>query len=127
MARHRAQYDLGKLGTVLAIANQTNRDMLEMLKKQQERQIRIIWASLAIVLVAFLIVGIGMFCAFNSFNKLTEQIEGGIHYEAAEESSQRLSPRGNSYGFLGCGKGSKIDNSRLSSARCTFYRGQDNR
>ena len=32
-------YDLGKLGTVLAIANQTNRDMLEMLKKQQERQI----------------------------------------------------------------------------------------
>ena len=24
-------YDLGKLGTVLAIANQTNRDMLEMI------------------------------------------------------------------------------------------------
>ena len=85
-------YDLGKLGTVLAIANQTNRDMLEMLKKQQERQIRIIWASLAIVLVAFLIVGVGTWCAFNSFNKLTEQIEGGIHYETAEESSERLSP-----------------------------------
>ena len=92
MRMSKDDYDLGKLGTVLAIANQTNRDMLEMLKKQQERQIRIIWASLAIVLVAFLIVGIGMFCAFNSFNKLTEQIEGGIHYEAAEESSQRLSP-----------------------------------
>lgn len=89
MKMSKDDYDLGKLGTVLAIANQTNRDMLEMLKKQQERQIRIIWASLAIVLVAFLIVGIGMFCAFN---KLTEQIEGGIHYEAAEESSQRLSP-----------------------------------
>ena len=32
---HKDDYDLGKLGTVLAIANQTNRDMLEMLKKQQ--------------------------------------------------------------------------------------------
>ena len=85
-------YDLGKLGTVLAVSNQMNRDMLDMLKKQRERQIRIIWASLAIVLVAFLIVGIGTFCAFNSFNKLTEQIEGGIHYEASEESSERLSP-----------------------------------
>lgn len=85
-------YDLGKLGTVLAVSNQMNRDMLEMLKKQQERQIRIIWASLAIVLVAFLIVGIGTFCAFNSFNKLTEQIEGGIYHEASEESSERLSP-----------------------------------
>ena len=85
-------YDLSKLGTVLAVANQMNRDMLEMLKKQQERQIRIIWASLAIVLVAFLIVGVGTWCAFNSFNTLAEQIEGGIHYETAEESSERLSP-----------------------------------
>lgn len=84
---HTDDYDLGKLGTVLAVSNQMNRDMLSMLQKQQERQIRIIWASLAIVLVAFLIVGIGTFCAFNSFNKLTEQIEGGIHYEASEESS----------------------------------------
>ena len=89
---HKDDYDLGKLGTVLAIANRTNRDMVERLKKQQERQIRIIWASLAIVLVAFLIVGVGTWCAFNSFNKLTEQIEGGIHYETAEESSERLSP-----------------------------------
>lgn len=89
---HNDDYDLGKLGTVLAVSNQMNRDMLSMLQKQQERQIRIIWVSLAIVLVAFLIVGIGTFCAFNSFNKLTEQIEGGIHYEASEESSERLSP-----------------------------------
>ena len=85
-------YDLDKLGTVLAVANKMNRDMLEMLKKQQERQIRIIWASLAIVLVAFLIVGVGTWCAFNNFNTLAERIEGGIHYETAEESSERLSP-----------------------------------
>ena len=89
---HTDDYDLGKLGTVLAVSNRMNRDMLEMLKKQQERQIRIIWASLAIVLVAFLIVGVGTWCAFNSFNTLAEQIEGGIHYETAEESSERLSP-----------------------------------
>ena len=85
-------YDLDKLGTVLAIANQTNRDMLEMLKKQQERQIRIIWASLAIVLVSFLIVGVGTWCAFNSFNALAERIEGGMYHETTEESSERLSP-----------------------------------
>ena len=89
---HKDDYDLGKLGTVLAIANQTNRDMLDMLKKQQERQIRIIWASLAIVLVAFLIVGVGTWCAFNSFNTLAERIEGGIYHETTEESSERLSP-----------------------------------
>ena len=34
-------YDLDKLGTVLAVANQINRDMLEILKKQQEKARRL--------------------------------------------------------------------------------------
>ena len=85
-------YDLSKLGTVLAISNQINRDMLDMLREQQERQMRMIWASLAIVLVAFLIVGVGTWCAFNSFNTLAERIEGGMYHETTEESSERLSP-----------------------------------
>ena len=53
----REEYD--KLGTVLAITNQITKDRLDMLKdslvmlkKQQERQVRVIWFSVRIVAMA---------------------------------------------------------------------------
>ena len=81
-------YDLSKLGTVLAISNQINRDMLDMLREQQERQMRMIWTSLAVVLIAVLL---GTWCVF-SFGFNTTISEGGIKYESTEESGKRLSP-----------------------------------
>ena len=85
--------DIDKLGIVLGAANEINRDMLRMLAEQQNRQVRMIWASLAIVLVAFGVVALSMFCAFQSFDKLHQQIDkyhGGIRYEAPQNTSEEI-------------------------------------
>lgn len=90
-------YDFDKLGTVLAVANNMNKEMLDMLKKQQERQVRMIWASLAIVLVACITVGIGMFCTYQSFESMNESLSQHIRvmegqsYETNKEDSETLS------------------------------------
>lgn len=82
--------DIDKLGIVLGAANEINRDMLRMLSEQQKRQVRMIWASLGIVLVAFVVVAISMFCAFQSFDRLAEQIEshGGVRYVDTQNNSE---------------------------------------
>ena len=50
--------DLDKLGTVLAMCNDTNKRSLDLLERQQRRQVRMVWASLAVVITSFLIVGL---------------------------------------------------------------------
>lgn len=87
------KYDLDKLGIVLGAQNEVIKESLTMLKEQQKRQVRMIWASLAIVLVAFVVVGFSMFCAFEAFNSLTEQIEaqhGGTAYATTPDSSKKI-------------------------------------
>lgn len=75
-----------------------NREMLTMLRKQQERQVRIVWAALAIVFVAFMIVGAGMYLTYNSFERMNESFNqyisttGGLTYETDTQDSQGLSP-----------------------------------
>lgn len=83
---------IDKLGTVLAVQNEINKNMIELLQEQQRRQVRMIWASLAIVLVAFIIVGVSMFCAFQSFDRMNQQIERyyGGSYETNTETGERL-------------------------------------
>ena len=83
--------EIKDLGVVLGIANEINKDMLSMLAEQQKRQVRMIWASLAIILVAFVVVALSMFCAFQSFDKLHQQIDkyhGGICYEETQSDSK---------------------------------------
>ena len=53
--------DLDKLGTVLAMCNDTNKRSLDLLERQQRRQVRMVWTSLAVVVISFLIVGLGMY------------------------------------------------------------------
>lgn len=89
-------YDLKKLGTVLAVMNNMNREMLDMLKTQQERQVRMIWASLAVALIACLMAGVGMFCTYQGFGNMNENlarhirvVEGQSH-EAYKEDSEAV-------------------------------------
>ena len=81
--------DLAKLGTVLAMCNDTNRRALNLLEEQQRRQVRMIWASLAIVAVAFIVVGFGTFCTYSALDSLTETIKE-LHYDKIEETSPGL-------------------------------------
>lgn len=66
--------DLDKLGTVLATQNGIIREALDMLREQQKRQVRIIWASLFIIAMAIIVTGATIFCAYNSFDKLAHQV-----------------------------------------------------
>ena len=79
--------DLDKLGTVLAMFNNTNRRALSLLERQQRRQARIVWTSLAIVAVAFIVVGFGTFCTYRALDGLTETIKE-LHYDKIEETSK---------------------------------------
>ena len=79
--------DLDKLGTVLAMFNNTNRRALSLLERQQRRQARIVWTSLAIVAVAFIFVGFGTFCTYSALDNLTETIKE-LHYDKIEETSK---------------------------------------
>lgn len=81
--------DLDKLGTVLAMFNNTNRRALNLLERQQRRQARIVWTSLAIVAVAFIVVGFGTFCTYSALDGLTETIKE-LHYDKIEETSPGL-------------------------------------
>ena len=81
--------DLDKLGTVLAMFNNTNRRALNLLERQQGRQARIVWTSLAIVAVAFIVVGFGTFCTYRALDSLTETIKE-LHYDKIEETSPGL-------------------------------------
>lgn len=81
--------DLDKLGTVLAMFNNTNRRALSLLERQQRRQARIVWTSLAIVAVAFIVVGLGTFCTYSALDSLTETIKE-LHYDKIEETSPGL-------------------------------------
>lgn len=89
------KYDLNKLGIVLGAQNDVIKESLLMLKEQQKRQVRMIWASLSIVLVAFIVVGFSMFCAFEAFNSLTEKIDayhhGGAAYATTSYCSEKVS------------------------------------
>ena len=75
--------DLDKLGTVLAMFNNTNRRALSLLERQQRRQARIVWTSLAIVAVAFIVVGFGTFCTYSAVASLKGTIKE-LHYYKME-------------------------------------------
>ena len=81
--------DLDKLGTVLAMFNNTNRRALSLLERQQRRQARIVWTSLAIVAVAFIVVGFGTFCTYSALDSLTETIKE-LNYDQIEETRPGL-------------------------------------
>lgn len=69
------EYDLRKLGIVIGAHNEITKDMLNMLKEQQKRQVRMIWSSLAIVALAIIVVGLAVFCTFSSLDKITTQVD----------------------------------------------------
>ena len=83
------EQDLDQVGTVLAMFNNTNRRALNLLERQQRRQARIVWTSLAIVAVAFIVVGFGTFCTYSALDSLTETIKE-LHYDKIEETSPGL-------------------------------------
>ena len=92
--------DLGKLGTILATQNGIIREALDMLKEQQKRQVRIIWASMFIIALAIAVTGATIFCAYNSFNTLANQVHTNtqlsvhnaevIHNAHIEEESKEV-------------------------------------
>jgi len=87
------EQELDKLGTVLAVANQFNRDVLEMLKEQQKRQTRIIWASLSIMGMAVAVCGLAVYMTFHSLDTLSDQVRHNtevINHEYATEIGERL-------------------------------------
>ena len=78
----REEYD--KLGTVLAITNQITKDKLDMLKdylgmlkKQQERQVRVIWFSVGIVAMAIAVLGMAIYMTFGNLEKLSPPAPDG--------------------------------------------------
>lgn len=87
--------DLDKLGTVLAMCNDTNKRSLDLLERQQRRQVRMVWASLAVVVTSFLIVGLGMYLTYSAVEDLTSIVKE-LHYVQSEENSQELFEQGNS-------------------------------
>lgn len=80
---------LDKLGTVIAMLNETNRRALNLLEEQQRRQVRMVWASLAIVAIAFAIVVFGVFCTYSTLDNLSHAVKE-IHYDKIEETSPGL-------------------------------------
>lgn len=91
--------DLDKLGTVLAMCNDTNKRSLDLLERQQHRQVRMVWASLAVVVTSFLIVGLGMYLTYSAVEDLTSDLTSivkELHYVQSEENSQELFEQGNS-------------------------------
>ena len=81
--------DLDKLGTVLAMCNDTNKRSLDLLERQQRRQVRMVWASLAVVVTSFLIVGLGMYLTYNAVEGLTTIVKE-VHYDKNTEAGQGL-------------------------------------
>lgn len=81
--------DLDKLGTVLSMCNDTNRRSLDLLERQQQRQVRMVWASLTVVIISFLIVGLGMYLTYNAVENLTTIVKE-VHYDKIEETSPGL-------------------------------------
>lgn len=81
--------DLDKLGTVLAMCNDTNRRSLDLLERQQQRQVRMVWASLIVVIISFLIVGLGMYLTYNAVEGLTTIVKE-VHYDKNTEAGQGL-------------------------------------
>ena len=81
--------DLDKLGTVLALCNDTNRRSLDLLERQQQRQVRMVWASLTVVIISFLIVGLGMYLTYNAVENLTTIVKE-VHYDKNTEAGQGL-------------------------------------
>lgn len=76
--------EYNKLGTVLAITNQITKDTLDMLKdslvmlkKQQERQVRMIWSSVGIVAMAIAVLGMTVYMTFGSLEKLSSPATNG--------------------------------------------------
>ena len=92
--------DLDKLGTVLAMCNDTNKRSLDLLERQQRRQVRMVWASLAVVVISFLIVGLGMYLTYSAVEDLTSEdltsIVKELHYVQSAENSQELFEQVNS-------------------------------
>lgn len=81
--------DLDKLGTVLAMCNDTNRRSLDLLERQQQRQVRMVWASLTVVIISFLVVGLGMYLTYNAVENLTTIVKE-VHYDKNTEAGQGL-------------------------------------
>lgn len=83
------EHDLEQLGIVLAVTNQINKDMLDMLREQQtmikdeqadlrrmlERQQIRQWG---IILCAIAIIALPMALTYMSFNKLSEHVDRGV-------------------------------------------------
>ena len=87
--------DLDKLGTGLAMCNDTNKRSLDLLERQQRRQVRMVWASLAVVVISFLIVGLGMYLTYSAVEDLTSIVKE-LHYVQSAENSQELFEQVNS-------------------------------
>ena len=87
--------DLDKLGTVLAMCNDTSKRSLDLLERQQRRQVRMVWTSLAVVVISFLIVGLGMYLTYSAVEDLTSIVKE-LHDVQSAENSQELFEQGNS-------------------------------
>ena len=87
METEKEKRDLDKLGTVLAMCNDTNRRSLDLLERQQKRQVRMVWAVLVIVAVAFAVVGYGTYCTYSALDSLTQTVKE-FHYDKIEETSE---------------------------------------
>lgn len=98
---------LDKLGTVLAVTNQINRDALELLREsqeqlaeQQKRQTEILTTAMQLAGGAFIIVLVAIVLAFFSFNNLQSRVQKNteaICYGQPEAISERLSPQQQPY------------------------------
>ena len=103
--------DLGKLGVVLAVANQINRDMLDMLKSQQEmmqsqhEELKNNYYEMRTLLerqqkrqagiIAMAIVGVVavVVCSCVTFTRLADRIDNGLEglrHEYTTTASARL-------------------------------------
>lgn len=77
------------------MCNDTNKRSLDLLERQQRRQVRMVWASLAVVVISFLIVGLGMYLTYSAVEDLTSIVKE-LHYVQSAENSQELFEQGNS-------------------------------
>jgi len=93
MDSEKEKRDLDKLGTVLAMCNDTNRRSLDLLERQQQRQVRMVWASLTVVIISFLIVGLGMYLTYNAVEGLTTIVKE-VHYDKLTQAGQEPSYNG---------------------------------
>ena len=71
------------------MCNDTNKRSLDLLERQQRRQVRMVWASLAVVVTSFLIVGLGMYLTYNAVEGLTTIVKE-VHYDKNTEAGQGL-------------------------------------